>query len=82
MACIIEVLSFHYSLRDREPEGKAPEGTEDRKSEDRKIWCTVIAVFLPEASGKKIAGSKQCNGWVPTRKTVTETSLLPATVLR
>jgi len=53
------VLCFHGFRRDREPGGKAPEEAATRNGENREILVYGNEVFLPEASGEKIAGTQR-----------------------
>jgi len=76
-SCMMYLLRFHYSLRDREPEREAQEGAEKRNSGNLRILCHGNSRFFFGGTRKEIAGNEQTPKQVTARKTVSEICRFP-----
>ena len=76
-SCMMYLLRFHYSLRDREPEREAQEGAEKRNSGNLRILCHGNNRFFFGGTRKEIAGNEQTPKQVTARKTVSEICRFP-----
>ena len=76
-SCMMYLLRFHYSLRDREPEREAQEGAEKRNSGNCEILCHGNNRFFSGGTRQEIAGSEQIQSQVTVRKTVSEICRFP-----